>query len=116
MDELFQQHNVTPGKYSAVHCRVCHPKITKSGLMKGKNEKGTADQRGLPWERELRLMTIKAANRAFQYATTFQCATTLQIEGHVKDSFSPSCSIKGPKLKLRCAQQVEYLMMTGKNM
>ena len=71
VDEVYNSLNLQAGEYSAVHCRVRHPKAFV-GLVKGKNENYTADKSGLPWEGETRQSAIQTAVRAVKCAQTLQ--------------------------------------------
>lgn len=73
MDAIYQHLNLQPGAYSAVHCRVRHPKAF-GGLVKGRNENSVADKSGLPWEGETRQIAIDTANRALRCAQTLEAA------------------------------------------
>jgi hypothetical protein len=56
---------LTPHQYSAVHCRVRHPKAHPRGLVvKGKNPRFPADKSGLPWEGGTRQFALDAAVEA----------------------------------------------------
>lgn len=71
IDNAYQLLGVTPGEYSAVHCRVRHPKATpKEITVKGKNEDYPADKTGLPWEGYTRQFAIEVATRALSCAKT----------------------------------------------
>ena len=75
LDEIYRTLNLQAGAYSAVHCRVRHPKAIV-GLVKGRNENYPADKSGLPWEGQTRQIAIDTANRALR------CAQTLQPASH----------------------------------
>eukprot|EP00977_Amphora_coffeiformis_P021191 scaffold8966_cov152-Amphora_coffeaeformis.AAC.2 len=75
LEEIYQNLHLQAGAYSAVHCRVRHPKAVV-GLVKGQNENYPADKSGLPWEGETRQIAIDTANRALR------CAQTLQPTDH----------------------------------
>lgn len=50
LDSVYQSLQIHKGAYTAVHCRVRHPKATPYGLsVLGKNPKYPADKTGLPW-------------------------------------------------------------------
>ena len=71
LDSVYKSLQMQPGKYSAVHCRVRHPKATaRNVFVKGKNDAYPADKSGLPWEGETRLFAIKTAIHALQCAST----------------------------------------------
>ena len=66
-DEL----HILPGHYSAVHCRVRHPKATSSKVnVIGKDNKTVADISGLPWFGEVREFAVATAVRALECART----------------------------------------------
>jgi hypothetical protein len=57
---------LTPHHYSAVHCRVRHPKAHPSGrVVKGKLPRFPADRSGLPWEGGTRQFALDVAVKAF---------------------------------------------------
>ena len=60
--------------FSAVHCRVRHPKAT-AGLVKGKNENYPADKSGLPWHGETRAFAIATAIHALRCARSLHSST-----------------------------------------
>jgi hypothetical protein len=71
LTNVYQTLKMTPGKYSAVHCRVRHPKATPRGVyIKGKVEDYPADKSGLPWEGESRLFAIQTAMHALRCSRT----------------------------------------------
>lgn len=55
-----------PLHFTAVHCRVRHPKATAGGGRLGKNPKYPADKTGLPWEGETRQFALEVATQALQ--------------------------------------------------
>ncbi|KAG7369049.1 hypothetical protein IV203_031792 [Nitzschia inconspicua] len=62
---------LTPNQYTAVHCRVRHPKAHEAGsVVKGKNAKYPADKTGLPWDEghPLREFACQTATTALQCA------------------------------------------------
>jgi len=62
--------NLLPAKYSALHCRVRHPKAVPKGTkVKGKYNDSPADKTGLPWEGQTRLFAIETATLALQTLT-----------------------------------------------
>jgi hypothetical protein len=66
LDAVYRELDLSPGHYSAVHCRVRHPKATPSNVMvKGKDEK-----KGLPWEGASRDFAVETATRALKCAQT----------------------------------------------
>jgi hypothetical protein len=66
---ILKQLALRPQQYSAVHCRVRHPKATSAGMnILGKNPKYPADKTGLPWEGETRQMALDVATRALSCA------------------------------------------------
>ena len=71
LDEIYRNLGLQVGAYSAVHCRVRHPKAVV-GLVKGKDENYPADKTGLPWDGETRENAIGTAVRALRCAQTLQ--------------------------------------------
>ena len=66
---ISQHLALRPQQYSAVHCRVRHPKATLSGVyVVGKNPKYPADKTGLPWEGATRQFALDVATRALSCA------------------------------------------------
>jgi hypothetical protein len=60
---------LTPHQYSAVHCRVRHPKAHAYGQsVKGKNPRHVADKTGLPWEGATRQSALDVAVKALTCA------------------------------------------------
>lgn len=50
LDGVYDELSIQPGKYTAVHCRVRHPKATPANVyIKGKSASHPADKTGLPW-------------------------------------------------------------------
>jgi hypothetical protein len=71
LNEAYQELNITPGQYTAVHCRVRHPKATAHGVVvKGKNANYPADKTGLPWAGETKDFAVNMATHAIQCART----------------------------------------------
>jgi len=69
LDSVYQDLHLRPGAYSAVHCRVRHPKAHPAhSVVKGKNEDFPADKTGLPWEGSTRQFAVETATRALQCA------------------------------------------------
>lgn len=63
--QIFQESQIRSDSYSAVHCRVRHPKATSYGAnVVGKNPKYPADKTGLPWEGATRQFALNVAIRA----------------------------------------------------
>lgn len=74
LNQVYSELNLSPGQYTAVHCRVRHPKATVHGMVvKGKNAKYPADKTGLPWYGETKDFAVAVATHAIQ------CARTLSI-------------------------------------
>jgi hypothetical protein len=72
LDAAYKELQLSPGMYSAVHCRVRHPKATPKDVhVKGKNEDYTADKTGLPWDGEMRKFAIQTATRAIRCAEKY---------------------------------------------
>jgi hypothetical protein len=66
---ILQHLTLRPNQYSAVHCRVRHPKATSFGInVKGKNPNYPADKTGLPWEGNTRQFALDVATRALSCA------------------------------------------------
>jgi hypothetical protein len=61
-----------PQQYSAVHCRVRHPKAHEKGggHIKGKNPVHPADKTGLPWVGETRQFALEVATKALSCSQT----------------------------------------------
>lgn len=77
LDQVMNELGLHPFHYSAVHCRVRHPKATPQGVhVKGKDEVHPADKTGLPWEGDTKLFAIGIAARALW------CANFLRNESH----------------------------------
>lgn len=78
LDQIYDSLHLQPGLYSAVHCRVRHPKAFV-GMVKGKYDKYPADKTGLPWEGDTRQTAIATGVRAVR------CAQTLLEEQQFAD-------------------------------
>jgi len=73
LDLVYNTLKIQPQHYSAVHCRVRHPKAVPRGfLLKGQHGEYPADKTGLPWTGETRQYAIEVATRAIQCAKTLQ--------------------------------------------
>jgi len=71
LNQVYSELNMSPGHYTAVHCRVRHPKATVKGVVvKGKNAKYPADKSGLPWYGETKDFAVAVATHAIQCART----------------------------------------------
>jgi hypothetical protein len=71
LNEAYQALNIVPGLYTAVHCRVRHPKATAHGVVvRGKNANYPADKTGLPWTGETKDFAVNMATHAIQCART----------------------------------------------
>jgi hypothetical protein len=71
LDAVYSELNIAPREYSAVHCRVRHPKATAANVhVKGKNENYPADKTGLPWTGETKDFAVAIATHALQCART----------------------------------------------
>ena len=69
LDGVMNQLGLLPQRYSAVHCRVRHPKAFDAGnVVIGKDGEHKADKTGLPWEGEQRQFAIETAIRAIKCA------------------------------------------------
>jgi hypothetical protein len=69
-----------PGRYSAVHCRVRHPKASSGGgafgtVLVSKDPSHTADKSGLQWTGQSRIFAIRTAARAVRCARTLTIAS-----------------------------------------
>jgi hypothetical protein len=72
LDLAYKELQLSAGMYSAVHCRVRHPKATPKHVnVKGKNESLPADMSGLPWVGETRKFAIQTATRAIRCAEKY---------------------------------------------
>ena len=66
-----QELKLQPGRYSAVHCRVRHPKATPANVyIKGKSNAHPADKTGLPWYGENKDFAVEIATKAINCART----------------------------------------------
>lgn len=71
LHEIYRTLEIQPHRYSAVHCRVRHPKATPRFVsVKGKIADYTADKVGLPWMGPFRDFAIDMATYALQCAAT----------------------------------------------
>lgn len=72
LENVYRALKLEAGKYTAVHCRVRHPKAfsKKQGLVKGKWDRYPADKTGLPWEGKTREFAVETATDALQCAQT----------------------------------------------
>lgn len=71
LDLVYKEFDMSPGHYSAVHCRVRHPKATPSNVyIKGKSNSHPADKSGLPWYGDNRDFAISVATKAVYCART----------------------------------------------
>lgn len=66
LDATYERLQIRPYSYSAVHCRVRHPKATKVLLSPKDRSKGGPDISGLSWSGQSREFAIKTANRAMR--------------------------------------------------
>eukprot|EP00980_Cylindrotheca_fusiformis_P015123 scaffold4180_cov99-Cylindrotheca_fusiformis.AAC.4 len=72
---IMTELKLRPYEYTAVHCRVRHPKAFSYGAnVKGKNPEYPADKTGLPWEGETRQAALHVAYEALHCASS--AATT----------------------------------------
>jgi len=70
LNTVFRDFALQPGRYSAVHCRVRHPKATKE-FSKGKTaQAGGADRVGLLWQGAGRDFAVETAVHALQCGQT----------------------------------------------
>lgn len=73
---IYQELKLTPYDYTAVHCRVRHPKAFDYGkTVLGKNNKYPADKTGLPWEGPTRQAALVVATMALKCANTISKKT-----------------------------------------
>lgn len=71
LDTIYKSLSLAPSSYSAVHCRVRHPKAHPPSInVKGKNADYPADKTGLPWTGRTRAMAIETATGAIRCART----------------------------------------------
>jgi hypothetical protein len=71
LTSLYRSLGMAPGQYSAVHCRVRHPKAhPPNAVVSGKNAKYNADKSGLPWMGETKSFAIATATHAILCAET----------------------------------------------
>jgi hypothetical protein len=71
LDAVFSDLKLQPGQYSAVHCRVRHPKAQSKEFSKGKtSQAGGADRVGLLWEGGSRDFAVETAVHALQCGQT----------------------------------------------
>ncbi len=71
LQQVYSDLNLSPGQYTAVHCRVRHPKATVAGVVvHGKFAKYPADKTGLPWYGETKDFAVAVATHAIQCART----------------------------------------------
>jgi hypothetical protein len=69
LDRIQQELGLVSGKYSAVHCRVRHPKALEMGKAhKGKNDHFFADKSGLPWHGDAKQFAVEHAVHAISCA------------------------------------------------
>jgi hypothetical protein len=69
LNRVFSDLQITAGSYSAVHCRVRHPKASPAHVfVKGKNDAYPADKAGLPWIGETQAFAIATATKALKCA------------------------------------------------
>jgi hypothetical protein len=69
VDRVYEQLQLRPQQFGAVHVRVRHPKATPKNVnVKGKNEDYPADKTGLPWTGATKAFAIAVATRAVQCA------------------------------------------------
>ncbi|CAJ1958244.1 unnamed protein product [Cylindrotheca closterium] len=73
--QVLEELQLTPQAYTAVHCRVRHPKAFSYGAtVLGKNPAYPADKTGLPWEGETREAALGVALKALQCAKSLTTA------------------------------------------
>ena len=77
LSQVYEKLHMSPNHYTAVHCRVRHPKATVKGVtVKGKNANYPADKTGLPWYGETKDFAVAVATHAIQ------CARTLSVDAN----------------------------------
>jgi hypothetical protein len=80
LDAVYETLGLTPGKYSAVHCRVRHPKATPHGiLVLGKDASHPADKTGLPWVGQTKDFAVSIATHAVMCARTLSSSPSEPI-------------------------------------
>ena len=70
VEKVFRELKLQPDKYTAVHCRVRHPKAHPYGKPAKGIDKQPADRAGLLWEGEMKDFAISTATRALQCGAT----------------------------------------------
>ena len=71
MNDIMVQGQLIPQQYTAVHCRVRHPKaISSTQRFVGKNPKYPADKTGLPWNGPAKDFALQVAYDALQCSST----------------------------------------------
>ena len=71
LDLVYKSLGLKKGQYTAVHCRVRHPKATAFGTtVKGKNPSYPADKTGLPWLGITKDFAVSIATHAVMCART----------------------------------------------
>jgi hypothetical protein len=74
VDRVSQELKLEKGNYSAVHCRVRHPKATPANEHFKGVDGSPADKSGLPWSGKSKTFAISVATKAVM------CARTLLID------------------------------------
>ncbi|KAI2500277.1 hypothetical protein MHU86_14157 [Fragilaria crotonensis] len=70
---VYEEFGLQAGKYSAIHCRVRHPKATpKNVRVVGKSKSHPADKSGLPWYGSNRDFAIGVATKAVYCARALE--------------------------------------------
>ena len=73
LNDVYDEFGLEAGKYSAIHCRVRHPKATpKNVIVVGKSNAHPADKTGLPWYGSNRDFAIDVATKAVYCARVLQ--------------------------------------------
>jgi len=87
MQTIVHDLQFQPQQYTAVHCRVRHPKATSYGNhILGKNPKYPADKTGLPWEGDTRQFALDVAK------TALECSRRLNTHTGVPPKQEPPSS------------------------
>jgi len=79
LDDVYDGLHLTPNEYSAVHCRVRHPKATAVLLDSKYTKAGGPDRAGLKWDGESRSFAIETATRALQCLATVTEAPDMPV-------------------------------------
>jgi hypothetical protein len=73
LNHVYEEFGLQAGKYSAIHCRVRHPKATPKNVnVVGKSKSHPADKSGLPWYGRNRDFAIGVATKAVYCARALE--------------------------------------------